>query len=72
MSRLLASLRGLHASGEVAVDAGLRVDFAWFRRYAREGNGVHLLPPPVRPVWVIECDSCLTGGGTYTSVLCYG
>ena len=24
-----------------------------------EGNGVHLLPPLVRPIWVIECNSCL-------------
>ena len=71
MAHLLASLRGLHASRDAPVDTGLGADVAWFRRYAREGNGVHLLPPPEWPVWVIECDSYLTGGGAFTTSRCY-
>ena len=45
----------------------LRKDIDWFHAYAEQGNGIHLLPPPpVRRIWVIECDSCLTGGGVFS------
>ena len=30
-----------------------------------------MLHPPVRPAWVIECDSCLTWGGAFTTYRCY-
>ena len=42
----------------------IRKDVGWFCAYAEQGNGVHLLPPPIRREWVIECDSCLMGGGS--------
>ena len=37
-----------------------------FSRYAAESNGVTLLPPQTQEEWVIECDSCLTGGGAFS------
>ena len=43
----------------------------WFRPYTETGNGIHLLPSPVKREWVIECDSCMTGGGAFTEEKCY-
>ena len=45
MACLLASPCCLLVSRDAPVDTGHRSDMDWFRRYAREGNGVHLLPP---------------------------
>ena len=63
MARLLASLQGLHAPHEAPVDAGLHGDVS--------GVTVYTSSPPVRPVWVVECYSCLTEGDPYTSARCY-
>ena len=65
MSRLcgLRGLRGLCGPGPSVVDAEICKDVRWFRDYVERANSVYLLPPPIRREWVIECDSCLTGGG---------
>ena len=71
MSRLLAGLHGLCRPCPAKVDPEICKDVQWFRAYAEPGNGVHLLPPPVRREWVIKCDSCLTGGGAFSKEHCY-
>ena len=66
ISRILRALSNAHHLPQVEVDEDLIRDIMWFSRYAKESNGVTLIPPPVRPIWLIECDSCLTGGGAYS------
>ena len=41
-------------------------DLEWFVRFAQEFNGVQLLPKAPRANWLIECDSTLLAGGTYS------
>ena len=66
LSRVLRALSKAHNSLYVQVDDELRRDVSWFRQFAKQFNGVSLIPPKVPPVWLIECDSCLTGGGAYS------
>ena len=68
ISRLLAGLRGLCMPGPAEIDPENPKDIRWFRAYAKRGNGIHLLPPPIRREWVIEC---LTGGGAFSEERCY-
>ena len=66
ISRILNALSRAHFTQVVDVDQDLVRDVTWFVRYARYSNGVTILPPPERPKWLIECDSCLTGGGAFS------
>ena len=64
-------LAGLPPSRDALVDIDLRLDVGWFRCLGRKGNMIHLLSSPVGPIWVIECDSCLTGSGAFTTSCCF-
>ena len=66
--RILAALREARHFGTSPVGEDLRMDVNWFRAYARQSNGIYIIPPRKRPEWTIECDSCLTGGGAHSPV----
>lgn len=63
-TRILAKLRYMAEKGQVwtTVDTEFLADIRWFQLYAKHANGVALVDPILRPVY-IECDSSLTGGG---------
>ena len=67
ITRILKALSDAHYFPQVEVTDDLIRDIKWFSRYARESNGVNLIPPSVQPVCIMECDSCMTGGGAYSS-----
>ena len=66
LSRILSTLSRAHCAQSIDVDQELVKDIRWFSRYAAESNGVTLLPTRTQEEWVIECDSCLTGGGAFS------
>lgn len=69
INRMLASLRG--AQGRyITVDAELRKDLEWFRKFLSKYNGRTLIVGD-EPTVIIEADSCLTGGGGRMGDLCY-
>lgn len=65
--RILATLKRAHTRGAAEVDPEMIKDVKWFISFATGWNGVVLLPPKATTTLVIECDSCLTGGGAYSS-----
>ena len=71
MGHLLTRLQGLFASRDTPVNVHLGLDVEWFGCLAHKGTGVHLPSAPVWPVWVIECNSCLTRGGAFTTSRCF-
>jgi len=66
MRRILDTLRQSNYSRTVDVDREMLKDVAWFQNCASHSNGIQLIPSPNRSTWVIECDSCLTGGGAFS------
>ena len=65
MNRILANLRVTSRTGWVTVSEGLRSDVRWFVEFARQFNGVLLIPPSF-PKVVLEVDACLQGGGGFS------
>ena len=51
-----------HYMPVVEVDEELLQDIKRFCRYAQQLNGVEITPPQDQVDWIIESDSCLTGG----------
>ena len=66
MSRILLTLWDAPHVGKHLVPEDLLLDIQWFRRYARDANGIVQIPEAPRTTWVIECDSSLQGGGAYS------
>ena len=66
ISRILATLRALPEGGLARISDEFRADIRWFELYAQTANGIVLIVPTLE-VEVIECDSCLTGGGGHSS-----
>ena len=69
MARILAYLRG-HPPGYTKVPPGVKADIKWFTDFLPDFNGVSTIPPP-RPLFTIEADSCLQGGGGLGDGRCY-
>ena len=67
MSRILAALRSTPSVGKYNIPSEILGDIAWFEDYAYNLNGVVLIPPPIKEIFVIECDSSKKGGGAFTS-----
>lgn len=65
MSRVLAQLRSTPLATRWLVGEELRKDVAWFNKCARNLNR-KLIIPEVRPVFEIECDASLAGGGGFS------
>ena len=66
ISRILAALSRAYYVPMVEVDLDLIRDVQWFLQYAKLSNGITLLPPAYPHEWIIECDSCMTGGGAFS------
>ena len=66
MARILDALKAAPSTGKHRVPTGLAININWFLRYAETTNGLILLHPPPAQLWIIECDSTLTGGGAYS------
>ena len=66
MARILATLRDAPHVGKHLVPEDLLLDIQWFKNYARDANGIVLIPEAPRTTWVIECDSSLQGGGAHS------
>lgn len=62
MSRVLSQLRSTPVAARWPVGKELKKDVAWFNKCARHLNR-KLIIPEVRPVFEIECDASLRGGG---------
>ena len=71
ISRILRALSASHPHKTTEVDDDLRRDVRWFHEYAAVSNGVCMLPPAAPTPFVIECDSCLTGGGAFSQTHYY-
>ena len=70
-ARILAALRATPPTGTSIVDSPLLKDINWFTFFADSFNGIFLLPPKQKQVWLVECDSSLTGGGAYSKTYFY-
>lgn len=66
MARILLALRETPARGRHLIRQDLKLDVAWFSKFARIFNGTVLIPPLGRDQWVIECDSSLKAGGGHS------
>ena len=66
MSRILATLRRAPKYGKVTLDVEMKLDVAWFLDFATLFNGVLLIQPSM-PIFDLECDACLRGGGGFSS-----
>lgn len=69
MNRILEVMR--EAGGRrIRIDDRFRADLSWFIKFLEDFNGRSLIVQE-SPVFVIEADSCLTGGGARMDQLCY-
>ena len=71
VSRILYALSRAHYVKKLEVDQDMLRDVHWFRDYASSANGVAVIPPRHLTQWVIECDSCMSGGGAFSPELFY-
>ena len=67
LARILQALRETPFDGTHKLPLYITKDLQWFVKCAKALNGVVLLPPLQPYIWVIECDSSLTGGGAFSS-----
>ena len=70
MCRILAALRSAPQAGTIKIHDDLRRDVAWFARYTAECNGRVLMKESL-PVFDIQCDACLEGGGGFSATHYY-
>lgn len=70
MSRLLAQLRSTPSNQRRKIGLELRKDLAWFKQCAAGLNTKQIIQLNW-PVFAIECDACLTGGGGFSNTHCY-
>ena len=66
MARILTALRATPLHGWIPLPMDVRLDIAWFARYAQQSNGRYFLRP-VLEKFHIKCDACLIGGGAFSS-----
>lgn len=65
LARILAQLRGSPVMGRRGLGHEIRKDIAWFGDCARALNCKQIIHQ-VRPVFEIQCDACLVGGGGFS------
>lgn len=70
IARILDTLRKMEHRTWTTIDAGFIKDVQWFRCYASEANGLYFYAPD-RPIYSLECDSSLHGGGGAAGSLVY-
>ena len=66
MNRILLFLRQSPFKGKIKITNEVVQDLAWFINFAKQFNGLVLLPTISKHPYLIECDACLTGGGGYS------
>lgn len=69
-ARILNSLRSMNDRLWTTIDSEFMKDINWFRRYAAAANGKALYTIH-RPLFYIESDSSLQGGGAVAQGYCY-
>ena len=65
ISRILTALRATPDGHYININRDFRSDVRWFLEYAMSSNGVALIDPPREEI-LLECDSCLEGGGGHS------
>lgn len=70
MLRLLAQLRTTPTNHRSRIGIELIKDLAWFKQCAASLNTKQIIPLNW-PIFDIECDACLTGGGGFSNKQCY-
>ena len=63
LARILATLRASPLKGSITIGEEFKKDLRWFILHGHSTNGIHLIPDGPRPIWVLEGDSCMEGGG---------
>ena len=66
MSRIFAALRDTAYVGKHNIPDGFRNDIKWFLEFATRSNGKVLIKGDERRIWLIECDSSVNAGGTFS------
>lgn len=69
-SRILNTLRAMENRVWTTIDSEFMKDINWFKRYASEANGKAIYTVD-RPLYYIESDSSLQGGGAVAMGYCY-
>lgn len=69
LSRILSTLRSFGDKKWITINEEFLKDVRWFHLHAQQSNGISLYAPQL-PTKVIECDSCLHGGGGNTDKWC--
>ena len=69
MALILAYLCA-HPQGYTPISQGARADICWFIEFLLTYNSVSTMPHPT-PMYIIEADSCLIGGGALGNGFCY-
>lgn len=69
-ARILNTLRAMGNKSWTTIDPEFMKDVHWFLTYASEANGKSIYTTD-RPVYYIESDSSLQGGGAVAQGLCY-
>ena len=67
MNRILDFLRLTPFSGKIMTTKDLIADISWFLDYAESSNGLVLITSEPKDSWLINCDSSLTAGGTFSN-----
>lgn len=70
MSRILAQLRAIPNNQKHRLGTELKKDLAWFKNCAAALNCKQIIQLDW-PIFSIECDACLTGGGGFSGTHCY-
>ena len=71
LARILAILRTSNHTGYTTIGEDYKKDIRSFSHHGLQSNGVVFVPDGPRPMWELERDLCMEGGGGYSQTHCY-